>query len=186
MTRPAQTIEDRLTAIEDRLAIYTLIASHPPSADTAFADYTRSVYLEDGVFDRGPTLEGARGVDAIASFTLKPEHEEAILGGLAHFAGLPLIDLRGDEAFVTSYLQILHLDCNAAPREFPNHGMSHGYRIHRVVVNRWHLLKRGTEWWIQGRTLLPVDGSAAPRQLLTDGLATVLHDRKGAAADRTP
>jgi hypothetical protein len=32
MSTPSQ--EDRLQAIEDRLAIYTLIASHPPSADT--------------------------------------------------------------------------------------------------------------------------------------------------------
>jgi SnoaL-like domain len=93
MSTPSQ--EDRLQAIEDRLAIYTLIASHPPSADTAAANYTREVYTEDGVFDRGPKLEGAKGVDAIASFTLKPEHKVAIQGGLAHFAGLPLIDLRG-------------------------------------------------------------------------------------------
>ena len=75
------SLEDRLRAIEDRLAIYTLIASHPPSADTAAANYTREVYVEDGVFDRGPKLEGAYGVDAIASFTLKPEHKEAIQGG---------------------------------------------------------------------------------------------------------
>ena len=183
MIETAQTIEARLAAVEDRLAIYTLIASHPPSADTALADYTRSVYLDDGVFDRGPTLEGARGVDAIASFTLKPEHEEAIQGGLAHFAGLPLIDLRGDEAIVTSYLQIVQLDREATPRALPNHGTSHGYRIHRVVVNRWHLVKRGTEWWVQSRTLLPVDGSAAPRQLLTEGLATVLSDRMARIAE---
>ena len=44
------SLEDRLRAIEDRLAIYTLIASHPPSADTAAANYTREVYVEDGVF----------------------------------------------------------------------------------------------------------------------------------------
>ena len=67
------SLEDSLRAIEDRLAIYTLIASHPPSADTAAANYTREVYVEDGVFDRGPKLEGAYGVGAIASFTLKPE-----------------------------------------------------------------------------------------------------------------
>ena len=67
------------------------------------------------MFDRGPTLEGARGVDAIASFTLKPEHEEAIQGGLAHFVGLPLIDLHGDEAIVTSYLQVIQLDHQATP-----------------------------------------------------------------------
>lgn len=186
MTKVAQSIEARLTAIEDRLAIYTLIASHPPSADTAFAEYTRSVYLDDGVFDRGPTLDGARGVDAIAAFTLKPEHEEAIRGGLAHFVGLPLVDLQGDEAFVTSYLQVVQLDREVAPRVLPNHGASHGYRIHRVVVNRWHLVKREGEWWVQSRTLLPVDGSAAPRQLLTEGLAGVLQKRKQITVDHTP
>ena len=50
-------LAERLAAVEDRLAIYTLIASHPPSADTAFAEYTRDVYLPDGVFDRAPNLE---------------------------------------------------------------------------------------------------------------------------------
>ena len=157
--------------IEARLAIYTLIASHPPSADTAFADYTRSVYLDEGVFDRGPTLDGARGVDAIAAFTLKPEHEEAIRGGLAHFVGLPLIDLRDDEAAVTSYLQIIQLDDQAVPRDLPNHGSSHGYRIHRVVVNRWHLVKRGTELWVQSQTLLPMDGSEPVNDYETAGVS---------------
>ncbi len=180
MNTDAPTIEARLAAIEDRLAIYTLIASHPPSADTAFADYTRSVYVDDGVFDRGSTLEGARGVDAIASFTLKPEHEEAIQGGLAHFTSLPLIDLQGDEAVVTSYLQVIQLDHEGAPRLLPNHGTSTGYRIHRVVINRWNLVKRGSEWWVKTRTLLPVDGSAAPRKLLTEGLANVLANRSTA------
>ena len=112
MTTPnEQGIEARLAAVEDRLAIYTLIASHPPSADTAAADYTREVYVEDGVFDRGPSLSGARGVQEIASFTLKPEHQEAIRGGLAHFASLPLIDLQGDQAF-----HILHPNPATRPR----------------------------------------------------------------------
>jgi hypothetical protein len=60
---------------------------------------------------------------------LKREHKEAIQGGLAHFAGLPLIDLRGNEAIVTSYLQILCLDHQGEPRELPNHG------IRRVTVS---------------------------------------------------
>ena len=47
-------LEARLKIVEDKLAIYELIASHPPSADTGSADYTSSVYLEDGVFDPGP------------------------------------------------------------------------------------------------------------------------------------
>ena len=173
----AQTLESRLTEVEDRLAIYTLIASHPPSADTAYADYTRDVYVADGVFDRGPKLEGARGVDAIASFTRKAEHKEAIEGGLAHFTSLPLIDLRGHEAFVTSYLQILHLDHEGSPRELPNHGTSQGYRIHRVVANRWHLLKLASQWKIKSRTILPIDGSPEPLALLAKGLSDVLARR---------
>ena len=48
-----KTLEERICRIEDRLEIYNLIASHPPSADTGAGDYTASVWTEDGVFDRG-------------------------------------------------------------------------------------------------------------------------------------
>jgi len=167
--------EQRLQVIEDKLAIYELIASHPPSADTGLAEYTACVYMEDGVFDRGAGLDGAKGVDEIAAFILRPAHEEAIKSGLAHFAGLPLIDLRGDKAVVTSYLQLLQLDKQGEPREMANHGFSSGYRIHRVVVNRWELERHQGKWKIRSRTLLPVDGTEAPRQLLTRGLSDVLH-----------
>ncbi len=173
-----QQLEQRLQIIEDKLAIYELIASHPPSADTGLADYTAAVYVEEGVFDRGPQLDGAQGVDEIAAFILRPAHEEAIQSGLAHFAGLPLIDLRGDHAVVTSYLQLLQLDSQGEPREMANHGISTGYRIHRVVVNRWELVRHEGQWKINRRTLLPVDGSAAPRALLTRGLRDVLNTRK--------
>ena len=167
----AAGLEARLKIVEDKLAIYELIASHPPSADTGSADYTSSVYLEDGVFDRGPTLDGATGVENIAAFILRPAHEQAIRDGLAHFAGLPLIDLDGDRAVVTSYLMIIHLDHEGRSRELPNHGASQGYRIHRVVVNRWELERRNRRWMIAKRTLLPVDGSDPPLELLRRGLA---------------
>ena len=47
-TNDGSTLEQRLRPIEDRLEIYNLIASHPPSADTGAADYTASVWTEDG------------------------------------------------------------------------------------------------------------------------------------------
>lgn len=170
----ASAIEARLRVIEDKLAIYELLASHPPSADTGHAEYTASVYLENGVFDRGPVLDGAQGVDDIAGFILRPAHEEAIRGGLAHFTGLPLIDLRGDRAIVTSYLMIVHLDHEGEPRELANHGTSTGYRIHRVVANRWMLERHDGRWRVAKRTLLPIDGTDGPRALLKQGLSDVL------------
>ena len=170
-------LEHRLRVVEDKLAIYELIASHPPSADTGAADYTRTVYDEDGVFDRGPTLDGASGAEEIAAFIQRPEHEKAIRGGLAHFTGLPLIDLRHDVAVVTSYLMIVHLDHDGEPRDLPNHGVSTGYRIHRAVVNRWDLERSDSRWIIKKRTLLPVDGSDIHRELLRSGLSNLRFPR---------
>ena len=84
----SKPLETRLRDIEDRLEIYNLIASHPPSADTGADYYTTAVYTEDGVFDRGEGLEGAVGNAAIAALTQSPGHQQAIQGGLAHFTGL--------------------------------------------------------------------------------------------------
>src|SRR5258707_4866025 len=158
----AAGLEARLKIVEDKLAIYELIASHPPSADTGSADYASSVYLEDGVFDRGPTLDGATGVENIAAFTLRPAHEQAIRDGLAHFAGLPLIDLDGDRAVVTSALMTIHLDHEGRSRALPNHRPSQGYRNHRDLVNRWEVERRNRPWIIANRTRLPGVASDLP------------------------
>jgi hypothetical protein len=100
----SSTIEDRLRAIEDRLEIYNLIASHPPSADTGVDYCTRVAYVDDG--DRSWPRPAISGNEAIAAITKTAAHQAAIAGGLAHFAGLPRIELDGDSATVASYLQI--------------------------------------------------------------------------------
>ncbi len=163
------TLEERVRAIEDRLAIYNLIASHPPSADTGADYYTRAVYAEDGVFDRGP-YAGGQGSVSIAAVVKTPEHQAAIAGGLAHFCGLPFVELDGDRAAVTSYLQILMPDPNGTPVELSNHGTSRGFRIHRVAANRWELERSADGWKIKRRTLRPLDGSEPARQLLRQAL----------------
>ena len=166
----ARTIEQRLRAIEDRLAIYNLIAGHPPSADTGADYFTRAVYVADGELDLGRGKATA-GHETIAAMTRTPAHQAAIAGGLAHFAGLPRIELDGDRAVVTSYLQILTPHPSAEPVEVPNHGVSRGFRIHRVAANRWELVRGAAGWKIKRRTLRPLDGSEAARQLLRRALA---------------
>ena len=163
------TLEERMRAIEDRLAIYNLIASHPPSADTGADYYTRAVYADDGVFDRGPHA-GGTSKEEIASVVKTPAHQAAISGGLAHFCGLPYIELDGDRAAVTSYLQILMPDPNGAPVELSNHGTSKGFRIHRVAANRWELARTADGWKIRRRTVRTIDGSEPPREILRGAL----------------
>jgi hypothetical protein len=87
-------------------------------------------------------------------------------GGLAHFASLPHIDIDGDTAVVTSYLQILTPDHAAAPVEIPGHGASRGFRIHRIGANRWELERTGMGWKIRRRVLRPLDGSEPARTIL--------------------
>lgn len=166
-----KSLDARLRDIEDRLEIYNLIASHPPSADTGADYYTRVVYTEDGSFDRGEGLSSAAGNEAIAAMTQSPGHQRAIQGGLAHFAGLPHIALDGDTATVTSYLQILYPDTLGDARELPNHGTSPGFRIHRVSANRWTLTRTPEGWKIKSRKLRPLDGSPPAREILEQALA---------------
>jgi hypothetical protein len=164
------TIEDRIRAIEDRLAIYNLIASHPPSADTGAQSYIRSIFADDAVLDLGGT-KTASGNDTISEMSQRPAHQEAIRGGLAHFAGLPHVELDGDCAVVTSYLQIISPDALAEPVEVPAHGVSKGYRIHRVGANRWELVRARDGWKIKRRTFRSLDGSNDALDILRQALA---------------
>ncbi len=86
----SDALEDRLRAVEDRLAIYQLIASHPPAADTGSGAYYRDAFVENGVMDLGGGKR-ADGNAAIAGMVATPEHRAAIEGGLCHFAGLPRV-----------------------------------------------------------------------------------------------
>jgi hypothetical protein len=170
-TEESKTLEARLRAVEDRLEIYNLIAGHPPSADTGADYYAEAVYMEDGVFDRGTNLSGAKGNKAIAAILTSEGHQAAIAGGLAHFTGLPYVELNGDHAVVTSYLQILTPKKTGDAVEVPNHGASRGYHIHRLVTSRWELKRTTAGWKIQRRTIRPVDGSEPSRDILRGALA---------------
>jgi SnoaL-like domain len=166
----ALTLEQRLRLVEDRLEIYNLIASHPPSADTGAADYTASVWTEDGMFDRGAEFARPTGREAIAAGSSNPEHHRAIEQGIAHFAGLPYVRITGDTAVAISYLQILVPDRVGPQFDVPNHGSSRGFHVHRVSANRWEFVRTAEGWKIKHRTLRPLDGSEGAREILRGAL----------------
>ena len=174
MAEQQSSLEWRIRAIEDRLEIYNLIAGHPPSADTGAAAYAEAVYTEDGVFDRGHGLAGATGNKVMGALLQSPGHQAAIAGGLAHFTGLPHVTVEGDTAVVISYLQILTPRKSGEEIEVPNHGASRGYHIHRVVTNRWDLVRTSSGWKIKRRTLRLVDGSEPSRDILRGALETMV------------
>jgi hypothetical protein len=164
------TLEGRLRAVEDKLAIFHLIASHPPAADTGSDGYYRDAFVPDGVIDLGGG-KAANGNDAIAAVVKTPEHQAAIAGGLCHFAGLPRVELDGDSAVAISYLQVLTPDREAKPVELSGHGLSSGYRIHRLGANRWDLKRTKDGWKVTRRAYRMLDGSEGARELLRQALA---------------
>ena len=166
-----RSLEDRIRAVEDRLEIYDLIASHPPSADTGGKDHIAAIWVDDGVFDRGENLSSPRGRDAISDQVLSPEHQAAIARGLANFTGLPHVAIDGDTATVTSYLQILVPQTQGDPVDVPNHGSSRGFRVHRLTANRWELVRTREGWKIKHRTLRQLDGSEGARKILQQAIA---------------
>ena len=170
MSTPANgTLEDRLRAVEDKLAIYHLIASHPPAADTGTESYYLNAFAEDGVIDLG--TKTATGNDKVGAVVKTPEHQAAIAGGLCHFAGLPRVSLNGDTAVAISYLQVLCPNREAKPVELSGHGISSGYRIHRLGVNRWDLKRTDDGWKVTRRAYRMLDGSEDARTLLRDAIA---------------
>src|SRR6266478_5903451 len=166
-----RSLEDRIRAIEDRLEIYNLIASHPPSADTGGSEHIAASWVEDGVFDRGENLSSPRGRSTIANQVQSPEHQAAIARGIAHFTGLPHVAIDGDTAIVTSYLQILVPQTEGNPVEVPNHGSSKGFRVHRMTANRWELVRTAAGWKIKRRTLRQLDGTEPARKILRQAIA---------------
>ena len=166
---PAKTIEQRVQEIEDRLEILNLVAGHPPGADTGSGDWVGTCWTEDGVMDLGGD-KALEGRDAIVAVVKRPEHHAAIAGGICHFAGLPHIQLHGDTAVVTSYLQILVPQTAGDPISVPNHGSGKGFRPFRVGSNRWDLVRTADGWKIKHRVSRPLDGSEPARQILRSAL----------------
>lgn len=164
----SKSMEERIRDIEDRLEILNLVAAHPPGADTGSADFIETQWTEDGVMDLG--ANAAKGRDAIGAVVKRPEHHAAIEGGICHFAGLPHIELNGDTAIVTSYLQILVPQTEGNAISVPNHGSGKGFRIFRAGANRWDLVRTAEGWKIKHRVSRSMDGGPEARKILRSAL----------------
>lgn len=134
-------------------------------ADTGNDGYYRDVFVADGVIDLGGG-KAANGNEAIAAVVKTPEHQAAIAGGLCHFAGLPRVQLNGNTAVAITYLQVIAPNREAKPVKLSGHGLSNGYRIHRLGANRWDLRRTKDGWKVTRRAYRMLDGTEGARELL--------------------
>jgi hypothetical protein len=150
--RARRSLEERLQDVEDRLEILNLIAAHPPGADTAEGEYAASYCTDDVVLQFSEHAPPWSGRAQLVANLQRPAHHGAIEQGIGHFAALPHIEIDGDTAVVTAYLQILAPNTQAEPFELSGHGASKGFRVHILSANRWELVRTPDGWRIKRRT----------------------------------
>jgi hypothetical protein len=164
-----KTLEQRVRMLEDRLEIYNLIASHPPSADTG-AGRLHRLGLDRGQRIRPRCrIRAADRTGGDRCRLVEPRAPSGDRAGDRAFRRLAL-KITGDTAFAITYLQILVPDRVGPLFDVPNHGSSRGFHVHRVSANRWDFVRTTEGWKITRRTLRPLDGSAPAREILGGAL----------------
>jgi SnoaL-like domain len=160
----------RLTATEDRLEILNLLAGSAFSSDVASESYWTKMFTKDATFDRGTKQD--KGRDEILKIINAPDQKEAIKAGMTHLAMLPHIKLNGDSAVATGYLLIVMPDSAASHVKLAGKGISPGFSIYQVTVNKYLLVRTADGWKVVQRVVRPIsakDSRAILREGIEDG-----------------
>ncbi len=150
-----QQLLARITTTEDKLEILTLLSGSAFSSDVASESYWTKMFTADAIFDRGQDRQD-KGIQEILKIVNAPDQHEAIKYGMTHLAMLPHITLKGDSAIATGYLLIVMPDTGASHVNLPGKGVSPGFSIFQLTVNRWQLLRTTEGWRVTQRTIRPI------------------------------
>ncbi len=78
---------------------------------------------------------------------------------MTHLPLLPHIMLNGDSAVATGYLLIVMPDTAASHVKLPGKGVSPGFSIYQLTVNRWLLVRTNEGWKVSQRTVRPLSSN---------------------------
>lgn len=156
-----------LTATEDKLEILNLLAGSAFSSDVASESYWTKMFTEDATFDRG--IKQDKGREEILKIVNAPEQKMAIKAGMTHLAMLPHIKLKGDSAVATGYLLIVMPDSAASHVKLAGKGISPGFSIYQITVNKYTLVKTTDGWKVTKRVVRPIAAEDA-RSIIQKGL----------------
>ncbi|WP_174275128.1 nuclear transport factor 2 family protein [Sphingomonas bacterium] len=101
----SRTIEQRLLAVEDHIAIGQLVGAYGYAIDGRNKDVLGRIYAEDGVYAVGDTgtFAGREAIQAIADM---PGHIALVEAGCAHISTNPQIVIDGDRASATCHTMV--------------------------------------------------------------------------------
>jgi uncharacterized protein (TIGR02246 family) len=149
----ARSVEERLRAVEDRLAIAQLVCGYGYAIDGCNAEAVGSFYAEDGIY----AVAGSstwQGRDAVAGIAASSGHLDLVAAGCAHISTNPFIVLDGDRAVATCHTMV----ASKGPD---------GYFIYRLSASRLNLSRKPEGGWqIDHRQNYLLDGAKEGPALL--------------------
>ena len=149
----AQWIEDRLRAVEDKLAIQQVVCGYGYAVDGLSATGVGSFYVDDGVYAVGD-IGRMEGRETIEALTRDPGHLAFVAAGCAHISTPPYIVLDGDRAVATCHTMV------------NMHG-ENGFFIGRLSASRIELARQDEGGWkIVYRQNYMLSGDPAGSRLL--------------------
>jgi len=145
-----RALEARLQVVEDELALYRLMTSYGPAADSGDGEKASEIWTEDGVYDSDGVGEMA-GRGAIVAM-LANEGHQAMVPGCAHVNTPAVITIDGDRAFAVGYSQVWRTDDGQ-------------HRVFRLAANHWEFTRTAEGWRVVRRTNRRLDTEAS-REIL--------------------
>jgi SnoaL-like domain len=151
------TLEGRVRELEDKLAIYQLIASYGPSIDGGAVVEAGRLWTDDAWYDSDAPTAGSDGVHGRAGIEAVAKMCGEMSVGVAHITHLPIVNVDGDRATVVGHSNTFHQDEGE-------------FHVARVASNRWDLERIDGAWRVRRRTNRLLDGSAESKAVLAEGL----------------
>ena len=152
-----RSLEKRVGELEDRLAIYQLMFSYGPAADSGSAQAAAHLWTEDGVYDVGDTGK-LTGHAELQKMYEGDGHQSLIKKGASHLTASPHVVIKGDTAVATCYSFVFAHENGA-------------YKVWRVSSNRWEMVRESGRWRIKRRSNRLLNGSAEARAILGRAVA---------------
>jgi uncharacterized protein (TIGR02246 family) len=148
-------LEQRVTVLEDELAIHRLIVRYGLAVDIGDADRSAEVFAEDGVYDADVRL--MQGREDVRDMVRSERHQKMV-GRCAHQIGPAVVKVDADRAVAVGYSRVYLRGDD-------------GISIYRVSYNRWSLERQAGQWRIvhrRTRLLGHEEGAAVIRDGLPD------------------
>jgi hypothetical protein len=149
-------LERRIALLEDQVAIYQLMATYGPAADSGSTEHAISLWTEDGIYDLHSRVMTGRG--EIAQELEGEWHQGLIAQGSGHIVSMPHVVIDGDAAVATCHSRLYRRE-------------GEGYRVISCSANRWEFARGPQGWRVTRRVSRQLDGSAQSHAVLAGGSA---------------